>query len=52
MCGCTVNVSEKLQSLDEFEEKMKLLSQHSDETVRAKAVELTQITLAHTTHNT
>ena len=42
---CLANVSEKLRSLDGFVERMKVLSQHSNEAVRDKAKELIQTSL-------
>ena len=49
---CPANVSERLCSLDGFVERMKVLSQHSNEAVRDKAKELTQISLDPTQNRT
>jgi hypothetical protein len=48
----TANVSERLCSLDGFVERMKVLSQHSNEAIRDKAKELTQISLDPTQNRT
>ena len=40
---CAAKVGEKLRSLEGFAEKMKVLSQHSSETVRDKAKEMIRI---------
>jgi hypothetical protein len=44
----TANVSERLCSLDGFVERMKVLSQHSNEAIRDKAKELIQNSPVHT----